>query len=280
MVLSAAMAISRFGGNVLEIMMATLLISSFALVAQGLALRSKFGSFSPLPSWRYKTVSNIASFGIFSWLQALAGVAFGQADRLFVGFIMGAPALAYYGLCVQAAQPIHGLIASAMHFLFPHLSARYPIESIVKIRRKIVLAVKANMILVCVLSLPLVVFGNHIIAAWFGKSFGQQPAMLYPTIASSFALLGMNVTAHYALLAVGQMRTIAYLNICAGVAMLLIMVVVLPKGGLQGAALARMVYGPITCLAYVRLRKIIWQPKIPALRSQAEIFVSVIAPGD
>ena len=33
--------------------------------------------------------------------------------------------------------------------------------------------------------------------------------------------------------------------------MLLLMAMLIPKHGLQGAALARLVYGPITCLAYL-----------------------------
>jgi O-antigen/teichoic acid export membrane protein len=172
---------------------------------------------------------------------------------------MGAPAVAYYGLCVQAAQPIHGLISSGLHFLFPHLSTRLPVAPLSEIRRKVATAFKINAALVGALSLPLIVFGSRILATWIGPVFGQQPLLMFPTIGSSFALLGMNVTAHYALLAIGHVRVVTYLNLLAGIVMLIVMAMLIPRYGLQGAAWARLVYGPITCLAYFHLYRIIWR---------------------
>lgn len=259
--LISAIALIKYGHNVVWIMAATMVISALGALAQALALQDRIGSFSPVPLWHRKTVATIASFGTFSWLQAIASMAFGQADRFFVGFFMGAPAVAYYGLCVQAAQPIHGLIASGMHFLFPHLSSRYTVTPISEIRRKVVLAIKVNALLVAALSLPVILFGKPILTMWLGAAFGRQSSLLFATIAFSFTLLGMNVTAHYALLAIGQVKIVTYLNLAAGTAMLLLMLLLIPGHGLQGAALARLIYGPITCLAYLPLHAAIWRVK-------------------
>ena len=271
-ILTSAIVLTRCGRDVVWIMVATLFISTAGTLAQALALKKKIGSFSPMPSWHRKTVSDIAAFGTFSWLQAISGVAFSHADRFFVGFFMGAPAVAYYGLCVQAAQPIHGLISSGLHFLFPHLSTRLPVAPLSEIRRKVATAFKINVALVGALSLPLIVFGSRILTAWIGPAFGQQPLLMFPTIVCSFALLGMNVTAHYALLAVGQVRVVTYLNLLAGIVMLLVMAMLIPNRGLQGAALARLVYGPITCLAYFHLYKIIWRAEPPTFLPQSSIY--------
>jgi O-antigen/teichoic acid export membrane protein len=269
-ILASAVLLTRYGRSVVEIMLATLLISSLGTAAQALALKSKIGKFSPLPSWHRKTVSDIAAFGSFSWLQAISGVAFSHADRFVVGFFMGAPAVAYYGLCVQAAQPIHGLTSSGLHFLFPHLSTRLPVAPLSEIRRKVAIAFKSNVALVGALSLPLIVFGSRILTVWVGPAFAQQPLLMFPTIVCSYALLGMNVTAHYALLAVGHVRVVTYLNLLAGTVMLFIMAILIPSHGLQGAAMARLVYGPITCFAYFSLYKIVWR----ARATQSSVAVS------
>jgi O-antigen/teichoic acid export membrane protein len=271
-ILAAAVVLSRSGFNVVSIMTATLFITAVGALAQALALKSKIRDFLPLPSWHMKTVLDIASFGSFSWLQAIASVVFSHADRFFVGFFIGAPAIAYYGLCVQAAQPIHGLISSGMHFLFPHLSARYPVASLSEIRRKIILALKVSGTMVVLLSLPLIVFGHRLLTLWIGFSFTQQPPLMFPITVCSFALLGMNVTAHYALLAAGYVRVVTYLNLLAGIVMLLVMAVLIPKYGLQGAALARLVYGPITCLAYAHLYRIIWRAEPDTSLMQSSIY--------
>jgi O-antigen/teichoic acid export membrane protein len=271
-ILAAAIVLASSGHTVVSIMVATSFITAAGTLGQALALRGKIGYFSPLPSWHRKTVRDIASFGSFSGLQAIAGIVFSQADRFFVGLLIGAPAVAYYGLCVQAAQPIHGLISSGMHFLFPHLSSRYPVAPPSEIRRKIILAFKVNVILVLSFSVPLIVLGNRFLGLWIGSSFAQRPSLMFPMIAWSFALLGMNVTAHYALLALGHVRIVTYLNLLGGTLMLLIMALLIPKHGLQAAALARLIYGPITCLAYVRLYQMIHRakPNTAQLRSSRQ----------
>jgi O-antigen/teichoic acid export membrane protein len=271
-ILIFAIALTRCGRNVVWIMIATLFISASSTLAQALALKTKVGTFSSMPSWHRKTVSDIATFGTFSWVQALSSVVFSHADRFFVGFFIGAPAVAYYGLCVQAAQPIHGLISSGLHFLFPHLSTRLPVAPLSEIRRKVVMAFKVNVALVGALSLPLIVFGSRILTVWIGPAFGQQPLVMFPIIVCSFALLGMNVTAHYALLAAGHVRVVTYLNLSAGIVMLLVMAMLIPKHGLPGAAWARLVYGPITCLAYFHLCRIIWQGEPHTVLPQSSIY--------
>jgi O-antigen/teichoic acid export membrane protein len=271
-ILAAAIALAGYGRNVVWIMFVTLLVSASGMVAQMLALQSKIGPFSPLPSWHKETASDIAAFGTFSWLQAISGVLFSHIDRFFVGFFMGAPAVAYYGLCVQAAQPIHGLISSGMHFLFPHLSARYSVAPIAEIRRKVALAIKVNILLVSILSLPVIVFGRHVLTTWIGAAFTYQPSLMFPIIVCSFALLGLNVTAHYALLAVGQVRILTYLNLFAGAVMLTLMALLIPRHGLQGAALARLVFGPITCLAYFQVYRVVWRAKTQTLLPQSPIY--------
>ena len=268
-ILIFAIVLTRYGRNVVWIMVATLFISTSGTLAQALALKTKMGTFSSMPSWHRKTVSDIATFGTFSWLQAISSVVFSHADRFFVGFFMGAPAVAYYGLCVQAAQPIHGLISSGLHFLFPHLSTRLPVAPVSEIRRKVIMAFKVNVALVGALSLPLIVFGIEDLGKG-AKSFSAVGE--FSTIVFSFALLGMNVTAHYALLAVGHVRVVTYLNLLAGIVMLLVMAMLLPKHGLQGAAWARLVYGPITCLAYFYLYRIIWRAEPHTLLPQSPIY--------
>jgi O-antigen/teichoic acid export membrane protein len=273
-ILAAAIALAGYGHNVVWIMCVTLFVSVSGMLAQALALRKKIGAFSLLPSWHRKTAADITSFGSFSWLQALAGVVFSHIDRFLVGFFMGAPSVAYYGLCVQAAQPIHGLISSGMHFLFPHLSARYSVSPITEIRRKVALAIKINILLVGVLSAPIAVFGKHILISWLGPAFAQQPQVMFPVIVCGFALLGLNVSAHYALLAVGQVRVLTFLNLFAGISMLILMALLVPRYGLQGAAMARLVFGPITCLAYCQVYRVIWRVEAPTLVSQSPIYTS------
>jgi O-antigen/teichoic acid export membrane protein len=80
--------------------------------------------------------------------------------------------------------------------------------------------------------------------------------MVLAPIVWSFALLGINVTAYYALLALGHVRTVAWLNLAGGTMMLLGMVWLLPRFGVRGVAMARLAYGSIALFMYYPLARL------------------------
>ncbi len=81
--------------------------------------------------------------------------------------------------------------------------------------------------------------------------------MVLSLIALSFGFLSLNVTAHYALLALTQVRLVALLNLAGGAAMLIAMFLLAPRFGLVGAATGRLLFGPITLLMYRRLYRLL-----------------------
>jgi O-antigen/teichoic acid export membrane protein len=270
---AGAVGVVATGGSVVGIMLATLYASIAGLLCQAVAVRSVVGPMILLPSLHWETLVILSGFGSFSWLQALAGITFSQADKLIIGAMLGAPALAYYSVCTQVAQPVHGLIASGLHFLFPHLSARYSIASIASLRQTIVAAFWGNQALAVVLSVPLMLGSKFILTIWMGAAFAQHAWPVLSIIACSFALLGMNVTGYYTLLATGGVRLATYLNLAAGGAMLLVMGLLIPRFGVVGAATGRLVYGPITWLMYVFVYKKIWGEELGMVGAKSDFAV-------
>jgi O-antigen/teichoic acid export membrane protein len=253
--LVAAIVLVEHGFGVVEIMLATLCISTLAAIAQGIAVRAVVGKIVLLPSLHRETISMIAGFGCFSWLQAVSSVVFGQVDRLVIGLILGAPAVAVYALCAQAAQAIHGIVAAGLHFLFPHLSSRFEAESLANLRRTVWIAFKTNLLLAMVLGTPLILFSRPILSLWMGPEFAHQAWPILSTLGTSFTLFALNVTAHYALLATGRVRLVTTLNLVAGAMMLFLMLALTPRFGMVGTACARLITGPITCILYYPLYK-------------------------
>jgi O-antigen/teichoic acid export membrane protein len=255
--LIAAVVLVACGRGVVDIMLATLEIAAFAAVAQGIAVRAFVGRIVLLPSLHRDTLSKIMGYGCFSWLQAISAAVFGQADRLVIGVILGAPAVAGYALCAQAAQTIHGVVAAGFHALFPHLSSRLETERILELRHTIWNAFKANFLLAFLLGSPVTLFSRPILSVWIGREFALQEWPILSILALGFALFGLNVTAHYALLAFGKVRIVTFINLAAGAAMLLLMLLLTPKFGMIGTACSRLICGPITCLLYYPLYKLL-----------------------
>jgi O-antigen/teichoic acid export membrane protein len=255
--LVAAVVLVARGFAVVEIMLATLGVSMLAAIAQGIAVRSIAGRILLWPSFDRDTLSTIASFGCFSWLQAVSAVAFGQADRIVIGLFLGAPAVASYALCAQAAQTIHGIVGAGFHALFPHLSARLESEPPADLRQTIRTAFNTNLALAALLAVPFILFSHPILSLWMGQEFARQNGSVLTILGGSFALFALNVTAYYTLLALGKVRLVTSLNLVAGAIMILFMLLLTPKFGMTGAACARLITGPITCILYLPLLKTI-----------------------
>src|SRR6266849_5894746 len=130
-----SIAVAVFGYGVVAIMLVTLVTAAVGAVLQAMAALRLVPGLSILPTLDRGAWREIGGFGLYTWMQSVAGMIFTQGDRLLIGGFMGTTAVAYYTICVQVAQPVHGLAASAFNFLFPHLSARHSAGDTQGVRR-------------------------------------------------------------------------------------------------------------------------------------------------
>lgn len=273
MVLTACLLVGS-GHGIVSIMIATLGIVAIAVLVQIIVVRTLVARIKIIPSLDREAFSEVFRFGGFSWLQAVAGCIFNQADRLLIGALLGATSVGYYSVCVQAAQPIHGLLAAGLHFLFPHLSARLSSDPAGDLRAVVGSVFRLNAVAAIVLCAPVVLFSKVILRLWMGAAFAQQNWVVLSMVALSFGFLSLNVTGHYALLAMTQVRLVAILNLLGGAAMLIAMFLLAPRYGLTGAAAGRLLYGPITLLMYLRLQRTLSPNRCRVPSEFAELAVS------
>jgi len=230
-------------------------------------LRHLLHTESLAPAWDSNAMKALLAFGAFSWVQAVSSVIFSQADRLFLGVSLGALAVASYALCAQLAQPIYGFTASGLHFLFPHLAERSASRTTSGIRKAVLIALACNLLFVTGATAILMLFGQRILLTWAGADIARSSTAIFPVIVWSSALLALNVTGTYSLLAFGRVRVVTWLNVAAGATMLLLMAWLLPRFGAYGLALARLSYGSITLLLYL--------PLALQLRKSHEVYIAM-----
>jgi O-antigen/teichoic acid export membrane protein len=250
-----AVILAAYGYGVVAIMAGTLGIAVVECACQVLAARRITGNISMWPRVPSAADRELLSYGCFTWLQALAAVAFTYADRLLIGAMIGTTAVAYYTICVQATQSIHGLTAAGLNFLFPHISRKHEARKYPDTREAFRAAFVANVVVVATLAGPFVVFPRQLLGFWLGASFANQTHTLLLLLAIAFGLLALNVTPHYTLLALGDARFVSIVNIAAGFLSLVAAAVMIPALGLTGAALARCCYGPAITLNMWRARR-------------------------
>jgi O-antigen/teichoic acid export membrane protein len=116
-----------------------------------------------------------------------------------------------------------------------------------------VTALKANVVIVAALALPLIFGSHYILQLWMGPAFAAHASLAMSIAGLSFALLGLNVTGHFAFMAMGRVKILTALNAIGAAVMLALIAFLAPRFGIVGAAAGRLAYGPIICLVYFPL---------------------------
>jgi O-antigen/teichoic acid export membrane protein len=179
------------------------------------------------------------------WLAALAGVAYTSADRIIVGRSLGAAAAGQYNIYVQITQLIHFVPSSLFAFSFPAFSrlaaqgsAQW--DEIARVYRTNLLAIGTTALGI---SAAMMLSWTFLLRVFSGGLPGGDQGGLSALLGANFLLLAASVVPYYLLLALGRSRTVSLTTSTSMLAALALMVVLVPRYGLQGAALARLAYG-------------------------------------
>jgi len=251
--LASAALLALFGRRTVSILMATAILLAVGTYLQFRGLRSLLGPVTLWPTFQFGESKVLLGLGFFVWLQTLGSVVFGQFDRILLGVSLGALAVAPYALCVQFAQPIFGLTASGLHFLFPYLSGRAGALPNAALKRTLLKAFAANLVFVVSGAGLLILAGDRLIRLWAGPAVAISAKGIFIPIVLGSALMGLSVTGTYAMQALGHFRTVALISLGGRAAMLVLMIYLLHHMGLRGLATSRVCYGLIALIVYLPL---------------------------
>ena len=251
--LVAAAVLATFTGSVVNIMAATAVFASLGLFAQLFRLRQLLDYQGLAPSFEPAVTRELIRFGIFTWLLSATGVIFSQADRLFAGASMGASAVVSYALCAQISQPVYGLTAAGLHFLFPHFAARLSYAQPAALRRTLLTTLLINVLLVLAATGSLLAFSGTLLHILAPDAIARECLHLLPSVLAGSALLALGVSGTYTMLALGRVLPVTRINLAAALALLLVIAVFLRSFGVTAIVAARLVFALISLLVYVPL---------------------------
>ena len=254
--LAVAVVLALGGAGVPTIIASLALLLTIGTLAQFARLGKQLPAYCFVPAYKHNTGRFLVRLGIFTWLQASGTAVFGQIDRLFVGITFGAVAVGAYSLCVQLAQPITGIAASAFHFIFPML-ARTSAGRRSRIRRPLMIAFACNLLLVAAVSVGLLFIGGHLLNAWTTPAIAHAGGSIFPVVVLASALAGLAVTGTYAMLALGRAVPVVVITLLGGAAMLASLFVLAHRLGIIGVAGSRLLFGVISLTIYLPLARVL-----------------------
>jgi O-antigen/teichoic acid export membrane protein len=234
-------ALSAATGKLGPVIIFTIVATVLRLVTKAWLASKLIGPSLVVPRWDSQLASGVFHFGKWIWLQTIGGALFVAADRLIVGAMLGADALARYSICIQLAQQIHMLPSAGAQFIFPLVSRRMAEGT--NVRRIAILGSLGVAVFVLCLALPILLFGDQILTLWVGPSIANDAKVTLRILAFAYLVLGLGVGAHFVLLGVGKVRLVAVNNIVAGLIAIGVSAYAVRYFGLEGAALSRVAYG-------------------------------------
>jgi O-antigen/teichoic acid export membrane protein len=250
--LAAALLIPVLVPSVSAVMVFTLAVTAASLWLQMNALNRLLGKTFITPVLQADRAKELLRFGGYTWVQSTAALVFGQVDRIYVGMALGAAVVTPYVFCVQLTQPIYGIAAAGLHFLFPYLASHAEGNGWNRVKHSVVLAAALNGAFVATAVVFMVVFGARLLRLWGGAAVAAVGSPLLPVIAWTAALPAFAVTGTYSMFAVGRPRAVAALHIAGGLAMVAALSI-FSHLGLAGIAYSRLTYGLAVMAVYLPL---------------------------
>ena len=251
--LAVAAAITLASGGVVTIMAVSAGVAALALVVQLFQVRRLLQIDSLLPAFDTGAIRGLLRFGVFTWALSFTGVIFSQGDRLIGGASMGASALVAYAICAQIAQPVYGLTAAGLHFLFPYIAFRRAIDTPTVLASVVIRSVLANALVVAIGVGLLLAFSRPILRLLATAAVADACTPLLGPVVVSSAILALTVSGNYAMLALGRPRPLALINMVAASAMVLLIVTFLPSRGAWAIVESRMAFAAIALVVYIPL---------------------------
>jgi O-antigen/teichoic acid export membrane protein len=212
-------------------------------------------------------ISALFKYGGWMWLTALAGVVYSSADRIIIGRSLGPAVAGQFNIYIQLTQLIHFVPSSLFAFSLPafsRLTAQGGDSA-----RQIAPAYRTYLGAISLMALGMAL---GLLASWplllrtlGGGTLQHAQWHVALLLALNFLVLACNVAPYYLLLALGHSRTVSMISTCAMLVALLLMVELIPRFGMAGAALARLAYGTAILIFHLQAYRILKSPRAAGL---------------
>jgi O-antigen/teichoic acid export membrane protein len=256
---AAVMWVAWHTHSVAAVLIAQCIVCAVSLLVRAAVLRQLLPDRKLFRRSGRAQISALFKYGGWMWLTALAGVLYTSADRIIVGRWLGPVAAGQFNIYIQLTQLVHFVPSSLFAFSLPAFSrlAAQGDEG----QRQIAPAYRTYL---GVISATALAMALGLLASWpmllrvFAGGAIRDPQWHVALLLTlNFLVLACNVAPYYLLLALGHSRTVSVITACGMLIALLLMMVLIPRFGMAGAALARLAYGAAALIFLVQAHRIL-----------------------
>lgn len=264
------------GGRLLEVIVATIVITSANLVTVIFLVRRY------IPSYRHTfrvgggAFGSLFSFGAYTFISKVAAALNSYFLQVVIAVILGAGAVAYFAVPLRVTTGLEAGLASLISVIFPFVStlkARENLESLQKLystTSKYVVALSTPPYLF------LILFSHRILRLWLGAAFAEKSWLVLAFLAGNSLLAAWTMVPANTAFGTGDTKiTATFSSIVAGLNLLFSILFTIEWGvsGTAAAVLLTATQGPIF-IWYITSRVVRVSPR----QYFARVFAIHVAP--
>jgi len=227
------LVVAAYGGRTVALMKWQLLASVVVLAVSTYVVITLARTHKLCFGWSGKHGRQIFRYSLATWAATLGSAAFGQCDRLLVGWTLGAPLLGVYSAITNVTSKINSLSAAAVQPLVPSLSRDLAVGTIP--RTRIQHATRLNALAAIGLSILLYLSADWVMRLLSPDLDTRQNIIGLECAAVIYGLYSLSAPGYFILFASGGVRTNAVVVLFSGIVALLLIVVGARHFGLLGA---------------------------------------------
>ncbi len=177
-------------------------------------------------------------FGLTTFINNIATTSLTYLDRLIIPFFLGPSSLTYYSLPGNITNRIPSLSNSLTVILFPMASGLSGTGDIEKIRNLYIRSFRLITVVAAAITVTTLAYAHQILQYWISAEFADKATVVLIILAFTNFVLALASPLSNFLLGLGKLKFITTLSITMAVLNTVLLVILIPFAGINGAAWA------------------------------------------
>jgi O-antigen/teichoic acid export membrane protein len=248
LVLGSATAVGQvlvvlLGGGLRGLVLVTIAINVASLLVFMLVARRLLPDIRIRPRFDRSALRELARFGSMKFLNQAAVQVIFHVDRLIVAAFLPIAAVSYYGVPVSMCQKFVLVQQGITGAFFPAASELHALNDGPRLQRLYLSAAKLGVVALIPLAILPSLMAWPILDAWIGPAFADKSAPILTVLALAYGLVAVSAVSGFAADATGHPDWNAGLTIASAVVNLTLTLILVPRIGAVGAAVALLING-------------------------------------
>ena len=225
-------------GSIQVVVATTVVALTVAAVASVVIAYRGLSAMGARPRFSRVQVRTMLQFSLFTSVTALGNVLFASLDRIFVGGLLGASAVAYYSVSIGVALTLLNLADVLTRPLMPAASAWASIGDWRRVRAWLVRTTLGLALLEAAAAAILLLASEPFLSLWLGSDFAGHSLTAFRILVVIFAVVAVGAPGFHVANGVGRPWAPAIGSVIGGLLTIVSIFILAPRWGLTGAAAA------------------------------------------